>query len=319
VRPRRSVRIVLAMAAAVLVIPAGIALAATGSQVKSTVDVRTASVGRARVAAGAGAGYAIKADGSLWGAGLNDLGELGQGDTGNRRLPTRISWSTNWATIGAGPQHCLAIKRDGWLWAWGANDMGQLGIGGSSNAIRLKPKFVGKGPWKGVSAGDEFSVGLKRDGTLWGWGNNFLGQLGTGDTTSHTRPARVGSESDWLAVDAGYEYVLALKQDGSLWAWGGNGVGQLGIGTVDPDPSNENPPVPHPTPIHIGTDTDGVAVSAGGVVSQALKRDGSLWAWGGNGDGQLGLGEGGDYWVPTRVGADATGRPSPREQVVTLR
>jgi len=169
-RFRFSKRIVLAVTATILALPTGIAVAAATSQMESRAAARTVGLGGTKVAAGGGAGYVIKADGSLWGSGLNDLGELGQGDTKNRRIPTRISWSTNWASVGAGPQHCLAVKRDGSLWAWGANASGQLGIGGASNATRLKPMLVGKGPWKAVSAGQEFSVGLKRDGSLWAWG-----------------------------------------------------------------------------------------------------------------------------------------------------
>jgi alpha-tubulin suppressor-like RCC1 family protein len=166
-----------------------------------------------------------------------------------------------------------------------------------------RPTRVGSAAWRVIGAGTEFSAGIRRDGSLWTWGSNFLGELGIGSSDANRWvPTRVGNENDWKTIAVGYDWVLALKNDGSLWAWGGNDGGQLGIGSSDSPPDNEHPGVPHPTPIRIGSDTDWSAVYAGGSGSFALKRDGSLWAWGGNGDGQLGVGDTLDHWVPTRVG-----------------
>ena len=267
---------IVALIAAILILP-GTALARPAAPSAAKMG-NMATIGRAQITAGWYCGYAIKPNGSLWSWGLNTSGQLGLGDTKSRRLPTHLGRSVGWKTIAASDQHCLAVKLDGSLWAWGANDEGQLGIGINGkygNRPRLRPQRVAGGGWKAVGAGSaEFSVGLKRDGSLWSWGNNDHGDLGLGTTSdvlgSHAVPTRVGTGNDWKAIGVGYDWVFALKTDGSLWAWGDNSSGQLGMGTTDD--------LAHPTPTRIGSDLDWTAICAD---TYAIKRDGSLWSWGG--------------------------------------
>ncbi len=89
-----------------------------------------------------------------------------------------------------------------------------------------------------------------------------------------------------MAVTAGFNHSLGLKADGALYSWGSNSNGQLGLlpGGIGGGDSN-----PHPTPSEVAAPTDWVAVTAGYYHSLGLKADGSLWAWGGNDYGQLGL------------------------------
>jgi alpha-tubulin suppressor-like RCC1 family protein len=302
--------VVLTAALGALAVATDIALAAHSARAARGAATKASLVSRPQVGAGAFAGYAIKPDGSLWAWGANVQGQLGLGNIDghgvglSRLLPQHVGQSTSWRTLAAGQQNCLALKSDGSLWAWGSNDLGQLGLGGS-NAPRLSPKRVGNGHWRAIGSGIEFSAGIKRDGSLWSWGSNYLGQLGLGDTKSCTLPTRIGNETDWKAIAVGYDYVLAIKADGSLWSWGGNDSGQLGNGTADPAPDNEHPAVPHPTPVRIGSDTDWSVIAAGGGISLALKRDGSLWSWGLNGSGQLGLGDTLVHLLPMRVGIDS--------------
>ncbi len=99
-----------------------------------------------------------------------------------------------------------------------------------------------------------------------------------------------------MAVACGGEHTVALKSDGSLWTWGRNDVGQLGLGTADTDRHH---------PDQVGTDNDWTAVAvARGCHTVALKSDGSLWAWGDNAQGQLGLGDTTQRSSPTQVGTD---------------
>jgi alpha-tubulin suppressor-like RCC1 family protein len=109
----------------------------------------------------------------------------------------------------------------------------------------------------------------------------------------------VGAGADWALVSCGRYHTVALKTDGSLWAWGDNGFGQLGQG--------EGSAAELHSPIQVGTDTDWVAVDTGEYSVVALKADGSLWAWGGNRYGQLGLGDSGlgtERYCPAQVGTD---------------
>lgn len=288
---------VAALAVGILAAPANRALAGPTAPRAARTEAMASTAARAQVVAGEYAGYAIKPDGSLWAWGDNSFGQLGLGDYRNRHVPTRVGRSIGWATIAAG-EHCLAIRRDGSLWAWGDNDMGQLGLNLKNNHGQPSPRRVGTGLWKAVGVGFEFSVAIRRDGSLWAWGNNENGDLGMGNHESGSPlRRRVGTDSDWKAIAVGYDWVIALKSDGSLWSWG-EGVASLGLGTSDG--------LAHPTPARIGSDSDWTAVAGGRGPTFALKRDGSLWAWGGNGQGALGVGDTADRLVPTRVGTGTT-------------
>jgi alpha-tubulin suppressor-like RCC1 family protein len=231
---------------------------------------------------------ALKQDGSLWAWGSNSYGQLGLGlgSTAERHSPVRVGSDNEWATIACGDDYSLAIKTDGGLWAWGHNEFGQLGLG--DKVDRNTPIQVAGTDWKAVACGSgrdgSHTLAVKQDGTLWAWGSNVAGELGTGDGVSHDTPTPVGSDADWTAVACGSSwgdnYTLAVKTDGSLWSWGGNNHGQLGNGDY----------VPHGTPLRMGTAADWAGIACG-TNSFALKQDGTLWAWGDNSWGQLGLGD----------------------------
>ena len=240
----------------------------------------------------------VRNDGSLWALGYNYYGQLGVGtyEPYGYYTPVKVGTENDWATVGAGYYFTLAIKSDGSLWSWGRGNLGQLGSGATAN--RNAPAQVGADyDWAAVSGGYNSAVALKSDGSVWTWGYNDYGQLGVGDTTTRTAPVRVGAENDWAAVSAGESHMLALKSDGSLWSWGRNDFGQLGSGFYGQ----------WSTPrLVVGAENDWAAVSAGMYHSLAIKKDGSLWAWGDNDYGKLGLGGGGSTRaVPVRVGVDA--------------
>ncbi|MEL6251988.1 MAG: HYR domain-containing protein [Bacteroidota bacterium] len=198
--------------------------------------------------------------------------------------------------LAMGSFHSLAVADDGTLWSWGSNFFGKLGIGsGNSSFNQTSPAQASSSTdWEAVAAGGNHSLALKTDGTLWAWGFNSSGQLGTGNNTQQNSPVQVGSDTDWAMVRAGANHSMALKTDGTLWAWGVNQNGTLGIGNTN----NQN------SPVQVGTDTDWILISAGIQHSAALKSDGTAWAWGANDDGALGIGNTITQNSPVQIGTD---------------
>jgi alpha-tubulin suppressor-like RCC1 family protein len=134
-----------------------------------------------------------------------------------------------------------------------------------------------------VAAGESHSLFLKSDGSLWAMGDDYYGQLGDGNYNWFNPSPEQIVASNVTAIAGGDEHSLFLKSDGSLWAMGYNYAGELGDGTTDNGNYNTN----RPEQIVAGGVT---AVSAGALFSLFLKSDGSLWAMGYNGNGQLGDG-----------------------------
>lgn len=149
--------------------------------------------------------------------------------------------------------------------------------------------------WNVITGGNNHSIGLKSDGTLWAWGTNGDGQCGQGNFLGGTSaPTQIGIENNWIHISAGNKCSYAIKNDGTLWAWGINNFGQLGVGTT----TKRN------TPTQIGTNNDWQKVISGkGSHVLAIKTNGTLWAWGQNNQGQLGIGTSSTMeTIPVQVG-----------------
>jgi alpha-tubulin suppressor-like RCC1 family protein len=125
------------------------------------------------------------------------------------------------------------VKTNGTLWCWGDNKEGQLGIGTNAASTTPVQVFAGAAKWTTVSAGQSHTCALQADGTLWCWGRNANGQLGTGSNLASAAPvALMGLPATWVAVTAGGEHTCAVAGDGTLWCWGLNVKGQLGLGSA---------------------------------------------------------------------------------------
>jgi alpha-tubulin suppressor-like RCC1 family protein len=151
--------------------------------------------------------------------------------------------------------------------------------------------------WTTISAGLDSAVGIKSNGTLWSWGKNDIGQLGTGNLTSRSSPVQVGTSS-WVAVSTSGQKVLAIRLGGSLFTWGYNFEGQLGDGTT----------INRSSPVQLGT-SSWTAVDAGGSHTAAIRSDGALFTWGYGSFGGLGL----DDIVTSGFGFGDRNRSSPTQ------
>ena len=255
-------------------------------------------IGWQSVAAGEYHTVAIKSDGTLWTWGDNSRGQLGDGSTNDKTIPTQIGKDTDWVSVAAGSYHTVAIKSDGTLWTWGANAYGQLGNGTRDDQTSPK-KIDSETTWVSVAAGDYHTIAIDAQKTLWAWGDNHSGQLAQNpdNYNSKTSPVRVDSSPKvmWLSVAAGGSHTVAIQKNNTLWAWGSNDFGQMGTGTSAP-----NAYTYELTQI-AGTTWEFVA--AGHSHTMAVKQDGTLWAWGTNEYGQLGLGDQAPVYVaaPTRI------------------
>ena len=182
------------------------------------------------------------------------------------------------------------------LLSWGVNTYGNLGLSNTTNYS--SPKQIGTlTTWSSFSASGagDFSAAVKSDGTLWTWGRNQFGQLGSGNTTIYSSPKQVGSLTNWLKIATGYAYCMAIKTDGTLWSWGRNSSGQLGLNSATYSFSS---------PQQVGALTNWLSVASGSYISTiALKTDGTIWSWGYNANGQLALGNTTSYSSPKQIGA----------------
>jgi alpha-tubulin suppressor-like RCC1 family protein len=241
---------------------------------------------------------ATKTDGTLWSWGLNHRGQLGLGNTTSYSSPKQVGSLTTWLNISQGDAHTLATKTDGTLWSWGNNLAGQLGLGNTT--AYSSPKQVGAlTTWLKVAGGTYMSTAIKTNGSLWVWGGNFRGQLGLGNTTYYSSPKQVGALTNWLTVACGEYFSIAVKTDGTLWSWGNGGGGRLGL----------NNTTNYSSPKQIGALTTwqtSITSNTTYFFAGAIKTDGSLWVWGDNALGQLGLGNITNYSSPKQVGASLT-------------
>jgi alpha-tubulin suppressor-like RCC1 family protein len=164
------------------------------------------------------------------------------------------------------------------LYAWGENQTGQLGQN-DQGIYRSSPVQVGDNNWSKIVAGGRSDtagmVALKTDGTLWTWGFNQTGECGVGDTINRSSPTQVGALTNWRTFVRIRSATAAIKTDGTLWTWGGNDDGELGLsGAAGARRSS---------PTQVGALTTWLKVSGSYTNFFAIKTDGTLWFWGGNG------------------------------------
>lgn len=263
-----------------------------GTTTQRLTPVPVASLLGARsLALGGAHSMAIAANGTVWAWGENGSGQLGLGDTVDRNAPTQIAGLTGSRQVSAGGAHSGAIEENGTGWMWGENADGQVGDGTTTD--RTSPTSVSSlDNSRQLSLGTAHSTAIANDGSAYAWGRNITGELGLGDLAAHPTPTTVTSVGAVRWISASSVSTTFVEVDGDLLVSGGSG-GEVGDGTA------VLRLVPAMSDFRWGYGF--VILGAGNYSSMGVRSDGTLWTWGNNANGELGLGNTTDRTTPTQV------------------
>ena len=236
--------------------------------------------------------------GLMFGTGGNGYGELGLNDVFPRSSPHQIP-GTQWKFTAQGYYHSLMLKGDGTLFATGYGNIGELGINvGGAAGQRSSPVQIPGTEWGLVAAGYQRSGAVKTDGTLWGWSMNTYGELGQNSIVQYSSPRQIPG-TQWSYAQGAFSMgdysgynTWCIKTDGTLWGWGRGEYGRLGLNV-----GSNTYYLSSPTQIP-GTEWSWIE---GGQIAAALKTDGTLWTWGLNTEGSIGIDDRVQYSSPVQV------------------
>lgn len=241
----------------------------------SPVQVTTNVVGVAVNSSGFSAySMLLKDNGTIWSWGVASVGGLADGTWVSRSSPVQVGSLTTWAYPSDGIIKTTASGQND-LYIWG-NVGYATGAGNFSSPVQIGSV----NEWKTSANGNDFSLGIKTNGTLWSWGYNGFGQLGLGDLNIRASPTQIGSATNWSKISAGTNHAAAINEDGDLYVWGSNQGGKLGVGdTTD-----------RCAPIQVGSESY-LDIACGGEHTASIRSNGTVWVWGAQQFGQFGVGD----------------------------
>ena len=259
---------------------------------------------------------ALTSTGRLFTWGNNDFGQLGDGTTINKLMPTDITSQFNLTSgeiiisVSLGRSYSSALTSTGRVFTWGQNSFGQLGDGTTDNKL-IPTEITSQFNLLNndtvsllLSSGVYHSSALTSTGRLFTWGINEYGQLGDGTTINKLSPTEITSQFILLnnetisSLSLGYNHSLALTSSGRMFSWGSNSRGQLGDGTI----TNKLVPIEITEHINLSNGDSIITTSAGSSHSIVLTSTSEVFTFGSNYFGQLGDGTTTTQLIPQLVG-----------------
>jgi alpha-tubulin suppressor-like RCC1 family protein len=229
-----------------------------------------------------GFSIALKNDGTVWNWGSNS--RCNNAAQAEFWIPGQMNSLTDIIAISAGGFHSLALRSDGTVWAWGDNGLAQLGNDSHESNFCDANQVLYLSGIIAISASQDHSIALTKDSTIWTWGDNPQVYNATKKFTYV--PKKVEDLNGIISVSAGSNHFMAIDKNACVWTWGMNGSGQLGNGDKQKTQYHPN----HPKKYKVSGLENVGFISAGQLYSLALKKNGTIWAWGNNQKGQLGDG-----------------------------
>jgi alpha-tubulin suppressor-like RCC1 family protein len=276
----------------------------------SSVPVQVIGLTEVKAIAGThGYNLALLRDGEVMAWGNDKDGRLGNGiESGFSETPEPVNGLTEVTAIATGQFHALALLKNGSVMAWGHGSRGSLGDGEELSSTPVPVPVEGITEAAAVASGNVYSLVLLRNGTVLSFGASEFGQLGDGHRTPSYVPVPVKGLSEVTAISAGGWNNLALLQNGTVMAWGWDKSGELGNGDrTGPERCEGWGCTKLPIPVSGLTEVTAISAASNtfeqshNLNCMALRKNGTVMAWGGNEVGQLGDGTTKNSYTPTEV------------------
>jgi alpha-tubulin suppressor-like RCC1 family protein len=224
-------------------------------------------------------------NGRLFVWGNNSYGQLGQGNSTSISSPVQTLYSTtDWNSCDVKFSHILSVKDNGQIWVWGSNSYGQLGLNNTISYSSPVQTAIDNSNWNFISAGYEFSMAVDQLGQIWSWGKNNYGQLGINSDINTSSPVLIlgAAYQTCKKISAGYSHCAAILDDYSLLLWGDNSYGACSYSDI--------PSFSTPIQVQLSVEFEWENVTCGKHYTLAVQKNGKMWAWGLNDNGQYGNG-----------------------------
>ncbi|HJP75731.1 MAG TPA: hypothetical protein VJ914_15790 [Pseudonocardiaceae bacterium] len=215
--------------------------------------------------------------------------QLGDGTTATQPLAiAQVPGLSGVTSVAASYGNTYALGSTGTVYAWGRNDQQELGNGKIAGFATVPAAITGLPTITAIAAGADNGYALDVDHHVWAWGDNGVGELGIGSTNVSTVPVEVNLPAPAVSIASSDNTAFALLSDGTVWSWGYNQYDRLGNGTGCADPTSGS--CFATSPVQVSSVSNAKALYATQLNSYVVESDGSVWAWGWNAEGELGIG-----------------------------